>query len=85
MGIKDLNKKYEINEIIKGESIFCATGITSGDLMNGVIKENDKYVTETIITHNKSELKLIKKEVSITWLIEKITIKDPALVPSSIG
>ena len=66
MGIKDLNKKYEINEIVKGESIFCATGITSGDLMNGVIKENDKFITETIITHNKSELKLIKKEVSLT-------------------
>ena len=28
MGISDLNKKYEINEIVKGESIFCATGIT---------------------------------------------------------
>ena len=66
MGIKDLNKKYEINEIVKGESIFCATGITSGDLMNGVIKENDKYITETIITHNKSILELVKKEVSIT-------------------
>ena len=66
MGIDDLNKKYEINEIVKGESIFCATGITTGDLMNGVIKENDKYVTETIITHNKSELKLIKKVVSLT-------------------
>ena len=66
MGIKDLNKKYEIYEIVKGESIFCATGITSGDLMKGVIKQNDKYITETIITHNKSELKLIKKEVSLT-------------------
>jgi len=66
MGIKDLDKKYEINEIVKGETIFCATGITSGDLMNGVIKENDKYITETIITHNKSELKLVKKEVSLT-------------------
>ncbi len=66
MGIKDLNKKYEIYEIVKGESIFCATGITSGDLMKGVIKQNNKYITETIITHNKSELKLIKKEVSLT-------------------
>ena len=66
MGIKDLNKKYEINEIVKGESIFCATGITSGDLMNGVIKENDKYITETIFTHNKSIIELVKKEVSIT-------------------
>ena len=66
MGIKDLNKKYEINEIVKGESIFCATGITSGELMNGIIKENDKYITETIVTYNKSILKLVKKEISIT-------------------
>ena len=66
MGIKDLNKKYEINEIVKGESIFCATGITSGDLMNGVIKKNDKYMTETIVTHKKSILEHVKKEVSIT-------------------
>ena len=66
MGINDLNKKYNINEIIKGESIFCATGITSGDLMNGVIKKNNKFVTETIVTHNKSTLELVKKVVTIT-------------------
>ena len=66
MGIKDLNKKYEINEIVKGESIFCATGITSGDLMNGVLKKDGKYITETIITHKNSYLELVKKEVSIT-------------------
>ena len=31
MGINDLTKKYELNEIVTGDSIFCATGITSGD------------------------------------------------------
>ena len=66
MGIFDLNKKYNITEIIRGESIFCATGITSGDLMNGIVKENGKYFTETIITHKKSNLELVKKEISIT-------------------
>ena len=60
------NKKYEINEIIRGDSIFCATGITSGDLMGGITKETDKYFTETIFTHDKSILELVKKEVSIT-------------------
>ena len=35
MGITDLNKKYELNEIIKGDSIFCATGITSSEMLNG--------------------------------------------------
>ena len=33
MGIKDLNKKYDLKEIVKGDSIFCATGITNGDLV----------------------------------------------------
>ena len=66
MGIKNLNKKYEINEIVKGESIFCATGITSGDLMKGIIKKNDKFITETIVTHNNAVLEIVKKEVSIT-------------------
>ena len=66
MGIQDLNKKYEIDEIVKGESIFCATGITSGDLMNGVVKESDEYITETIVTHKKSYLEVIKKVISLT-------------------
>ena len=66
MGIKDLNKKYEINEIVRGESFFCATGITSGELMNGVIKEYNNYITETIFTYNKSDLKVVKKKISLT-------------------
>ena len=66
MGIKDLNKKYEVNEIVRGESIFCATGITSCDLMNGIVKDNDKYITETIVTYDKDFLEIVKKEVSIT-------------------
>ena len=36
MGIDDLSKKYELNEIISGDTIFCATGITSGDLVSGI-------------------------------------------------
>ena len=66
MGITDLNKKYEINEIIKGESIFCATGITKGELMNGIVKKDDRFITETIVCFEKSTLKLIKKETPIT-------------------
>ncbi len=66
MGIKDLNKKYEVNEIAKGETIFCATGITSSELMNGIVKKNDKFITETIVTHHKPELELLKKEITIT-------------------
>ena len=65
MGIKDLNKKYNLNEIVKGESIFCATGITSGDLVNGVKCENGKFITETLVTHKNSSISIVKKEVPI--------------------
>ena len=33
MGITDLNRKYDLNEIIKGDSIFCATGITNSEVL----------------------------------------------------
>tara|TARA_B100000959_G_C14939781_1_gene607290 strand:+ start:845 stop:1789 length:945 start_codon:yes stop_codon:yes gene_type:complete len=66
MGINDLNKKYELKEIVKGDSIFCATGITSGELVNGVKVTNNKYLTETLVTHKNSIIDIVKKEVSIT-------------------
>ena len=61
MGINDLTKKYELNEIVTGDSIFCATGITSGDLVAGIkIQEND-FVSETLVTHKSSGLKKVIK------------------------
>ena len=62
MGIKDLNKKYQLNEIITGDSIFCATGITSGDLVSGIRIENNEYFSETLITHKSSGLKRVVKK-----------------------
>ena len=66
MGIKDLNKKYQLNEIVKDESIFCATGITSGDLVGGVEIKDGKFITETLVTHKNSAINILKKEVAIT-------------------
>ena len=61
MGIQDFNKKYQINEIVKGDSIFCATGITSGDIVSGIEVVNDEFISETLITHKSSGLKKIIK------------------------
>jgi fructose-1,6-bisphosphatase/sedoheptulose 1,7-bisphosphatase-like protein len=36
MGIRDLNKIYRIDELAKGNVMFCATGVTQGPLLNGV-------------------------------------------------
>jgi len=67
MGIKDLKRKYELNEIVKGDSIFCATAITDTMSLKGVIKENEHtYMTETLVTHKSSGDKgIIKKSVTV--------------------
>ena len=61
MGINDLDRKYDLNEIVSGDSIFCATGITSGDLVSGIKIEDNKFVSETLVTHKSSGLKKVMK------------------------
>ena len=61
MGIFDLNKKYELKEIVSGDSIFCATGITTGDLVSGINVEGNEFTSETLITHKSTGLKKIIK------------------------
>ncbi|MDC1169842.1 class II fructose-bisphosphatase [Candidatus Pelagibacter sp.] len=61
MGINDFEKKYELNEIVSGDSIFCATGITSGDLVKGIILNNDSFESETLVTHKSSGIRKIYK------------------------
>tara|TARA_B110000971_G_scaffold162583_1_gene166237 strand:+ start:127 stop:1074 length:948 start_codon:yes stop_codon:yes gene_type:complete len=64
MGITDLNKKYELNEIIKGDSIFCATGITTSDVLSGIDMEDNSYTSETLVTHKNSNFKKIIKRTN---------------------
>ena len=66
MGINDLEKKYHLKEIITGDSIFCATGITSGDLVSGINIDSNDFTSETLITHKSAGLKkIIKKKQKI--------------------
>ena len=61
MGIVNLTKKYELNEIVSGDTIFCATGITNGDLISGIKIEGDEFVSETLVTHKSTNTKKILK------------------------
>ena len=56
MGIKDLDQKYNINDMIKGDVIFCATGITNGKLVKGIEDLGTKFRSETYVTHKSSKL-----------------------------
>ena len=62
MGIKKLDQKYDLNQIVTGDSIFCATGITSGDLVNGIKIKNNHFVSETLVTHKSSNFKQVIKQ-----------------------
>jgi len=66
MGIIDFQKKYDLNEIVSGDSIFSATGITDGDLVKGIKSNDNCFVSETLITHKSSKTcKIITREDSI--------------------
>ena len=63
MGITDLDKKYNLSELVKGDSLFCATGITNSDILNGIKIDNNDCISETLVTHKGSNLKKILKKV----------------------
>jgi fructose-1,6-bisphosphatase II / sedoheptulose-1,7-bisphosphatase len=49
MGIKDPRKKYGIKDMVKGECVFAATGVTDGSLLKGVKFSNNEIETETVV------------------------------------
>ncbi len=67
MGILDLDKKYEISEIIKGDSIFCATAITDSMNLQGISLANkNQYISETLVTFktlNKKYFNMERKKI----------------------
>jgi fructose-1,6-bisphosphatase II / sedoheptulose-1,7-bisphosphatase len=65
MGITDFSRKYELNEIVKGDSLFCASGITSSEVLKGIKIDGNKYISETLVTHKKSNYKEVIKSKNL--------------------
>ena len=66
MGINDFDKKYNLDEIVKGDSLFCASGITKGDLVNGLNLRDNMMVVSTLITHkSQNTKKIVTGEIDI--------------------
>ena len=59
LGIINLNKKYNINDMVKGDIIFCATGVTDSDLVKGIVVSDNKFEVNTLALHQSQ--KTIKK------------------------
>jgi len=63
-GIKNLNEKYNIEDMVKGDVIFCATGVTDGDLVKGIRDLGNTFASETLVLHESSETnKIIKNQI----------------------
>jgi fructose-1,6-bisphosphatase II / sedoheptulose-1,7-bisphosphatase len=54
MGIKDPRKKYEIEDMVKGDCLFAATGVTDGRMLRGVRFGNGVIETETVVMRSAS-------------------------------
>jgi fructose-1,6-bisphosphatase II / sedoheptulose-1,7-bisphosphatase len=54
LGIKDYSKKYNIDELIKGDVMFCATAVTDGDLAKGIKEIGDSFEASTFALHKSS-------------------------------
>ncbi len=61
MGILDLQKKYNITDMVKGDVIFCATAITNGDLADGIKDHENYFEASTIALHKDAKVKTLFK------------------------
>lgn len=49
MGIKDSKRKYNIEDMVRGDCLFAATGVTTGAMLAGVKFGKDVIETETLV------------------------------------
>ena len=56
LGITQLNKKYNIGDMIKGDVIFCATGVTDGDMLKGITYIGDSFEATTFVLHKSQKI-----------------------------
>jgi len=54
MGIRDINRKFKLEDMASSDVIFAATGVTSGSLLKGVRLRGNTAETETLIMRSKT-------------------------------
>ena len=67
LGVKDeqFNRKYDLHELVKGDAVFAATGVTKGALLDGVCYKAGFVHTHTLVMDSASgevrEIKMKRK------------------------
>ena len=75
MGINDPRKNYEMEDMVRGDCLFAATGVTDGAMLRGVKFRKDMIETETVVMR------------SVTGTVRWITRRAPAAreIPSGLS
>jgi fructose-1,6-bisphosphatase II / sedoheptulose-1,7-bisphosphatase len=74
LGIEDLDRVYDIDDLAKGDVTFTATGVTDGTMLKGVRRVGDRLFTESIVMRSKSgTVRLIEAEHNL--------VRKSAVVP----
>jgi len=67
LGISNFEKKYTIDDMIKGDVIFCATGVTDGDILNGIIDKGDYFEANSFVLHKNQKIAKKIKNTLKKW------------------
>lgn len=51
-GVTDFNRRYQLSDLVTGEAIFAATGVTSGALLSGVKTKNGIVQTHSLVMNS---------------------------------
>jgi fructose-1,6-bisphosphatase II / sedoheptulose-1,7-bisphosphatase len=63
MGVTDVNRKFDMNEMARGDVLFAATGVTDGNLLSGVRFGRVTITTHTVVMRSSSRtVRWIKAE-----------------------
>ena len=54
VGVEDLNRKYAITDLAEGDVIFAATGVTDGNMLQGVRRTASTISTESVAMRTRT-------------------------------
>ena len=67
MGIKDIKKIYQTEDLASGNVMFSATGVTNGTLLKGVLIKNNIAKTQSVVMRSKTQtLRYVEAEHNLS-------------------
>ncbi|MCB1885459.1 MAG: class II fructose-bisphosphatase [Geminicoccaceae bacterium] len=66
MGVSDLERVYQLEDLASGDVMFAATGVTDGTMLKGVRRRGERLYTQSIVMRSKSgTVRLIEAEHNV--------------------